>query len=192
MRCLECNIPLAAPSLVLAMEQREHFALQRHAEMCPRCALKLWEFLEKRNQNTPNWKQSINCAYCGHRLPVVRLRFEVGDRLHKHMAICETCYDVMRSELLGSTSNVVTFVEKEWQTPGHSGSTGRIPLPNGTAVRVKNHIPKFGGTRGFVKSYRGLIQPWFGYDIQLEGGGHHFFHERDLDILVREATNAHE
>ncbi|GIX44755.1 MAG: hypothetical protein KatS3mg130_1163 [Candidatus Sumerlaea sp.] len=39
-RCFECNAPLAQSGLIVAMEQREHFAITRHTEGCNRCAQK--------------------------------------------------------------------------------------------------------------------------------------------------------
>lgn len=183
MRCVECSVPIAVPALVVAMEQRDHFALQRHTELCSNCALKVWGILEREAAESRHWRQSINCAYCGGKLPITRLRFDIPDRVHKHMAICETCYNKMRDALLRHVSNVVSFIEKEWQTPGRA-STHRTAWPIGAQVQVKPSDKRFGGQKGVIKRFRCLVQPWFGYDVLLETGVQHFFHERDLNLLT--------
>jgi len=183
MRCVECNVPIAVPALVVAMEQRDHFALKRHTELCTNCALKVWTILEREGAESRHWRQSINCGYCGGKLPIARLRFDIPDRVHKHMAICEPCYNKMRDALLRNVSNLVSFIEKEWQAPGHT-TTHRTAWPIGAQVQVKPSDKRFGGQIGTIRRFRCLVQPWFGYDVLLESGVQHFFHERDLNLIT--------
>lgn len=179
LRCVECNLPVTQPSLVVAMEQRQHFALTRHVEMCVNCASRTFRLLEQKAHESRHWMQSLNCVYCGNNLPITRLRFEIGERIHKHMAICEHCYHAMRQDLLDCAPGMASFIEKEWQTPGQQ-LTHRMPWPVGSSVRVKKSDKRFGGQYGIVRKFRGLVQPWFGYDVEFAHGVHHFFHERDL------------
>jgi hypothetical protein len=182
MRCLECNGPVSAPGLLVAMEQREHFAMVRHAEVCTVCALRILPIFQKAGQNSMHWRQSVNCALCGHRYPIARLRFEIRDRAHLHIAICLECYEKIREHLL-KFSNFVGFFEKEWQTLKNKTSQ-RVPWAKGTMVRVRQSAGgKLAGQVGCVGDFRCLVQPWFGYNVRFNRGMQHFFHERDLELV---------
>ena len=184
MRCLECQHTMVTAGLLVAMEQREHFALKRNAEVCTPCALKLIRVLEKGAGQNKHWRQCVDCAFCGSKLPIARLRFQIKDHAHQHIAICENCYHTMREHLVGFP-NFVAFIEKEWQTRG-AHAAKRTPWQNGAAVKVVAHGNRFEGQIGLIEGFRCLVQPWFGYDVKLRNGLHHFFHERDLMLLVEE------
>jgi hypothetical protein len=184
MRCLECQHPMVTAGLLVAMEQREHFALKRNAEVCTPCALKLIRVLEKSVQQNKHWHQCVDCAFCGSKLPIARLRFQIKDHAHQHIALCENCYQSIREHLVGFP-NFVGFIEKEWQAKAGAGAK-RAPWPTGAAVKVVAHGNRFEGQLGLIEGFRGLVQPWYGYDVKLRNGIHHFFHERDLHLLNEE------
>jgi hypothetical protein len=181
MRCLECNHPIVTPGLLVAMEQREHFAMVRHAEVCQTCAPKLLVYLEHRAAESRYWRQSIDCGYCGSKLPITRMRFEIKDYPHRYIAICEGCYKAMRDDLLMTNPQIVHFIEKEWETLG-SKTQKREPWPRGTIVRVRAQ-GRFHQQNGYVDSHRLLQMPWYGYEVRFANGLHHFFHERDLQVV---------
>jgi hypothetical protein len=187
MRCLECGHPIVTPGLLVAMEQREHFAMIRHAEVCQTCAPKLLDYLERRAADSRYWRQSIDCGYCGSKMPITRMRFEIKDKPHRYIAICERCYREMRDDLLGSNPQIVNFIEKEWETLGTKNQK-RIPWAPGTIVRVRA-AGRFHHHTGYVASHRILQVPWYGYEVRFAEGQHHFFHERDLQV-VDEKTKA--
>ncbi len=179
MLCLECNHPIMATGMHVAMEQREHFAIVRHAEMCQKCAVQMFDMLDKAVRSSRFMHQSIDCVFCGHKLPITRLRFEIKDRPHRYMALCETCYREMRRDLMMKFPNFVTFIEKEWDT-GHGKGGQRMPWPVGSTVLVKS-AGKYHAKTGVIDRFRPLVVPWYGYDVKFPTGEHHFFHERDLD-----------
>lgn len=181
-RCFECNAPLAQSGLIVAMEQREHFAITRHTEGCNRCAQNLLEFLRKWGSSSRYWNQCVDCAFCGGKLPIVRLRFQIKDVASRHLAICEKCYNAMRDQLILDFPNFVMFVELEWKTRGMKNQA-RTPWPNGTYVRVRPTATRYVGEVGKIAGFRCLVQPWFGYDVVFSNGKRHFFHERDLEIV---------
>lgn len=183
MRCLECERPLTLPGLQVAMEQKEHFALVRHAEICAVCALRALPVFQQAGSKSLYWRQSVNCALCGNKFPIARLRFEIPHHYSGHIALCETCYRKLRDDLMIKAPNTVGFIEKEWQTPHLAKAGTRLPLANGTQVRVKRTQPRYAGQYGSITGFRGLVQPWYGYTVRLSGGISHFFHERDLEIL---------
>lgn len=191
MRCLECNHTLTTASLLVAMEQREHFAMVRHAEICRLCAPKMLDLMEAAGAGSRFFRQSIDCAFCGSKLPITRLRFEIKDRPHRYIALCQECYRGMRMELVRAFPKFVTFIEKEWETVGTKGQA-RMPWPVGSAVRVTAQ-GRFRNREGVVERFRPLVVPWFGYDVRFPDGQHHFFHERDLDAIrppAREESGA--
>ncbi|MGB9691996.1 MAG: hypothetical protein ACPL7D_07490 [Candidatus Sumerlaeaceae bacterium] len=182
-RCAECNAPLAVPGLVVAMEQREHFALTRHTQTCDACAAKLLKFINETAAGSRHYRQCVNCIYCGHNLPITRLRFQIKDQQHRHVAICEKCYEALRDELLRRFPNIVSFIELEWQTRGIQ-KAARMPWPIGTYVRVHPELKnRYAGQIGKIVQFRPLVKPWFGYDVAFVDGTRHFFHERDLQQI---------
>src|ERR671913_432247 len=112
MQCVECSLSMIVPALVIAMEQREHFALQRNAEACADCSRKMYSPIERLIANSRFRHQSMQCAACGN-TPIMRLRFEI-DRCHAQVALCEPCYGKVRDDLLRAVPNTVSFLEKEW------------------------------------------------------------------------------
>lgn len=179
-RCVECNLPVGVPGLVVAMEQREHFALTRHTQTCDDCAAKLLAFIDQTAANSRHYRQCVNCIYCGHNIPIARLRFQIKDQQHRHVAICEKCYESLRDELLRKFPNIVSFIELEWHTRGMK-QAARVPWPNGTFVRVHPEVKnRYAGQTGKIVGFRPLVQPWFGYEVVFVDGKRHFFHERDL------------
>lgn len=185
MQCTECGHSLMAPSLLVAMEQRQHVALVRNAEACNHCAGKMYDVIDRHRPHLHAPHCSLECTMCCKNSPIMRLRFDVRDRCHAHIAVCEKCYSGMRDELLRVVPGIVGFIEKEWNT-GAAKDGKRLPYAVGTRVRVKSHVPRWHGTTGRIASFRGLVQPWFGYDVRFDGSGHHFFHERDLEFLGNE------
>lgn len=180
-RCVECNLPVGVPGLIIAMEQREHFALTRHTQTCDACAEKLLEFIDRTAAGSRFYRQCVNCVYCGSNLPITRLRFQIKDKQHRHVAICEKCYGVLRDDLLRQFPNIVGFIEQEWQTRGLKKQM-RLPWPNGSFVRVRAESrSRFAGQIGKIVGFRPLVQPWFGYDVIFVDGKRQFFHERDLE-----------
>jgi hypothetical protein len=171
--------------LLVAMEQREHFAIVRHAEVCGTCALKIYTAIEKIGAASRYWNQSLNCGFCGNNFPILRLRFEVKDRVHKLIAVCEPCYLRHGRNLIVYGPNILAFIEKEWLTL--KGINKRTPFPNGLAVKVMAHTPRYFGKTGCTISFRCLANPWFGYDVKFDDGSHHFFHERDLQPLASQS-----
>ncbi|MBX7245696.1 MAG: hypothetical protein K1X53_09355 [Candidatus Sumerlaeaceae bacterium] len=183
MRCLECHRTISIPSLVIAMEQREHFSLVRHTEVCAACTEKIYSIIHEHSKESRFLHQSMNCVLCNCNLPITRLRFDLKDRAHLHVSICEPCYRKMRDELLVAAPNMVSFIEKEWISRGMKSHT-RTPWPINGTVKVRQNVARFGGHFGIIKNYRGLVQPWYGYDVRLDDGQRHFFHERDLDLTT--------
>jgi hypothetical protein len=182
MRCLECSGPISAPGLVVAMEQREHFAMVRHAEVCNVCALAILPVFKTAMQKSLHWRQSVNCFLCNSKLPIARLRFDIRDRVHLHIAVCQQCYEKLREDLL-KFSNFVGFFEKEWQTL-KTKNAQRLPWPEHSSVRVRESSGhKLAGQIGCTESFRCLVQPWFGYNVRFSHGVRHFFHERDLELV---------
>jgi hypothetical protein len=181
MRCLECERPVGVAGLLVAMEQKEHFALMRHAEVCQHCAVRLLDIFENFGTKR-NFRQSLDCAYCGSKMAIARFRFEIKDHAHRHIALCEPCYKQMREHLRDYPS-VVGFVELEWQTAGKAGGK-RLPWPNGSVVQASKRAGRFAGQLGIVERFRPLVQPWFGYEVKLKSGVRHFFHERDLQLVT--------
>lgn len=180
MRCLECSGPVSAPGLLVAMEQREHFAMVRHAELCTVCAMAILPVFKHAAEKSRFWHQSVNCAMCNSKFPIARLRFEIRDRAHLHIAVCQPCYETLRDDLV-RFSNFVGFIEKEWQST-KSKSGHRMPWPAASMVRVRQSSGhKLSGQVGCIESFRCLVQPWFGYTVRFSGGLRHFFHERDLE-----------
>ncbi|MGI8907295.1 MAG: hypothetical protein ACR2IE_12485 [Candidatus Sumerlaeaceae bacterium] len=100
---------------------------------------------------------------------------------YDHIAICEKCYAGLRDDLLRFVSGIVGFFELEWNT-GAAKSGKRLPYALSTPVKVKPHVPRYHGMTGKIVSFRGLVQPWYGYEVVFDAGGHHFFHERDLEF----------
>jgi hypothetical protein len=186
MRCLECNHSIAFPGLLVAMEQREHFAMVRHTEICQICAPRMLDLLETAGAGSRHFRQSIDCAYCGSKLPITRLRFEIKDRPHRYIALCEKCYRSMRDDLMRRFPNFVSFIEKEWETLG-AKSQKRVPWGSGTTVKIKA-AGRFHDLQGTVERFRPLVVPWFGYDVRFPDGQRHFFHERDLEVLELKAA----
>lgn len=168
------------------MEQREHFALVRHAEACDACSARILTVLQEAGQSSRYWRQSLNCGYCDSNLPIARLRFENAEKAgSQHIAICEKCYEVLRPEMLRAAPNMVTFMEKEWLTIKFHSRT-RIPWPKGTIVKVVAPGTRQHDKTGWVDTFRCLIQPWFGYTVRFEGGRIQFYHERDLERISPE------
>lgn len=178
MRCLECSQAMTNWSLLVAMEQREHFAMVRHAEVCASCALRMYPAFERLGVSSRYWHQTLDCAYCGNKMPIVRFRFEVKDRINKYFAMCDKCYIVIGKSVVPYAPNTITFIEKEWLTL--QGKQKRMPWSNGTPVKIMAKTPRFFGKTGTTQSFRCLAHPWYGYDVSLPDGSHHFFHERDL------------
>lgn len=179
MLCLECNHPVRRAALVVAMEQRDHIGFERHAEVCHDCAMRLHERVAEAITTSRHRFQSVDCAACGDKHPAIRLRFELGAKALHHVALCGHCYTRIRPDLLAKNPNLVRFVDTEWET--HATGHARQPWPVGTHVSVKPHVVRFHGMTGIVQSFRGLVIPYFGYDVRFDATGHHFFHERDLD-----------
>ncbi len=182
MQCLECRHPTSHPGLVVAMEQRQHLALERQAEVCPECAGPFYSCLKEAGQGSRYWSQCVNCALCGARMPAMRLRFELRGMGLKHVALCSGCYNGVRRELMRPYPNVIAWVDKEWDTTDQAAR--RLPWPAGTVVRVLHHATRFRDRVGVVQSCRGLVQPYFGYEVSFDETRHHFFHERDLEPLM--------
>ena len=181
MQCIDCKHSISVPSLVLAMEQSQHFALVRNAETCQNCATKAIHVLEKHYPPGPHIHHSMQCTFCGKGNPIMRWRFQMKTNYHDHVAICNTCYGTLRDDLLRHVPGIVGFLELEWNT-GAAKAGKRLPYAVGTSVSVKAHVPRYHGMHGRIMSFRGLVQPWYGYEVQFDGSGHHFFHERDLDF----------
>lgn len=179
MLCLECNHPAVSPGLVIAMEQRQHVALERQAEVCQDCASKVYRMLNHAGHCSRYWSQCVNCALCGGKLPAIRLRFDLKHTGLRHIALCSKCYSQLRTEMLQAFPNLVSWVEKEWETT--ETSARRMPWARGTVVRVRPSAARYRDQVGVVESCRGLVQPWFGYDVRFDERHHHFFHERDLE-----------
>jgi len=179
-RCAECNVPVSVPGLIVAMEQREHFALTRHTQTCDECAKKLLDFVEKTAAGSRFYFQCVNCIYCGSNLPITRWRFQIKNQKHRHVALCEKCYESLRDELIRRFPNIVNFIELEWHTRGMKNNV-RTPWPIGSFVRVRpENRTRYAGQAGKIVGFRPLVLPWFGYDVVFEDGTRHFFHERDL------------
>lgn len=189
MRCLVCEHPMSVPGLQVAMEQREHFASIRHVEFCYACASKMQVIFEARGADSHYWRQSLDCAFCG-KHPIARFRFEVKDHPHRHIPVCQECYKVLRDDLVNDFAALVGFIDQEWCATGQLGNK-RLPWPNGTTVIVRRGGGKDVGHIGLVESFRGLVQPWFGYDVRFADGHHHFFHERVLDIYQPKHQDGH-
>lgn len=181
MQCIECKHSISVPSMVLAMEQSQHFALIRHEQACSNCATKAVQILAKHYPAGPGIRHSMECTFCSKASPIMRWRFQMKTDYHDHVAICNQCYTTLRDDLLRYVPGIVGFLELEWNT-GHAKSGKRLPYPLGTMVTVKKHVPRYHGMSGHIMSFRGLVQPWYGYEVKFEAGGHHFFHERDLDF----------
>ncbi|MCX7626490.1 MAG: hypothetical protein N2Z21_09810 [Candidatus Sumerlaeaceae bacterium] len=180
-RCEECHLPVAVPGLIVAMEQREHFALTRHTQLCDECAKKLLDFIEKTAAGSRFYFQCVNCIYCGSNLPITRLRFQIKNQKHRHVAICEKCYEMLRDDLLRKFPKIVSFIELEWHTRGMKNSV-RTPWPIGSFVRVRRESSsRYAGQTGKIVSFRPLQLPWFGYEVAFVDGNRHFYHERDLE-----------
>jgi hypothetical protein len=141
------------------------------------------DYFERAASGSRFWRQCVDCVYCGHKLPIVRLRFQVKDHAHRHLAVCENCYDAMRDQLVRGFPNLVMFVEQEWQTRGMK-SQSRVPHALGVTVRIRDHPGnRYSGMTGKVVAFRCLVQPWFGYEVGFPDGKRHFFHERDLYVV---------
>jgi len=182
MQCIECKHAISVPALQLAMEQRQHFALVRNGEVCAHCAMKAVKVLAHHHPISPALRHSMECTYCGIASPIMRWRFQMKTDYLDHIAMCEKCYGVVRDDLLRQVPGMVGWFELEWNT-GVAQSGKRLPYAIGTNVRVKNHVPRFHGMQGHIMSFRGLVQPWYGYEIKFDNPpGHHFFHERDLEF----------
>jgi len=181
MQCVECSRPITVAGLVMAMEQRQHFALVRNAEACRDCATIAYRTVCQGRKCHQSLHGALECTLCGKGAPIMRLRFNVGDHFNDHVAICESCYAGMRDDLLRRVPNIVGFLEKEWQT-GAAQSGKRLPVAVNTPVTVQKHVPRFHDMHGRILGFRGLVQPWYGYEVQFDAGGHHFFHERDLEF----------
>lgn len=184
MQCVECNRTMSIAGLSMAMEQRQHFALVRNAEACQACAAKTYALIERvqNGRHTPGFHGALQCTHCHHGAPIIRLRFSLRDHCHDHVALCEKCYGTLRDDLLRNVPNIVSFLEKEWQT-GAAQSGKRLPVPVNTRVVVKKHVARFHDMAGRIIGFRGLVQPWYGYEVEFDAGGHHFFHERDLEFV---------
>jgi len=179
-RCIECRTPVAIPGVVIAMEQREHFALTRNTQMCDGCATRLLNFIDRTAAGSRHCHQCINCLYCGSNLPITRLHFQIKDQCHRHVAFCEKCYHMLHDDLMRQFPGIVEFIELEWRTRQLKALTP-MPWPNGSFVRVRHDLHNhYAGQTGKVTGFRPLVQPWFGYDVVFVDGRHHFFHERDL------------
>ncbi len=141
MLCLECNHPAHPPGSTIAMEQRQHLALERHVEICLNCATNLYRMLNQAGHCSRYWNQCVNCALCGGELPAMRLRFEMRHTGSRQLALCSKCYGSLRSDLLQHFPNLVTWVEKEWETT--EGYARKMPWPKGTVVRVRHSAARF-------------------------------------------------
>ncbi len=182
-QCVECG-ERCFPGLVIAMEQREHFALTRHTFGCDKCAGQLLQFIDQTAAGSRHYRQCVNCIYCGSNLPITRLRFQIKDQHHRHVAICEECYKAIRDEMLKRFPAIVGFIELEWQTVKNQ-KVVRTPWPMGSFVRVRSDSPtKYAGQTGKIVGFRPLSLPWFGYDVVFVDGKRHFYHERDLERLT--------
>ncbi len=187
MQCIECKHGMSVPALVLAMEQRQHFALVRNSEVCHDCAVKAVHIMQRHYPAGPGLRHSMECTFCSKASPIMRWRFQMKTDYHDHIAICEKCYATLRDDLLRYVPGIVGFFELEWNT-GAAKSGKRLPFAIGTHVTVKSHVPRYHGMPGKIVSFRGLVQPWYGYEVQFDAGGHHFFHERDLIFPASEET----
>ena len=189
MRCIECSRQIVSPSLVAAMEQSKHFALTRNCEACDYCAEKSYAVIERHRPHTRDHINTMECTYCNKGNPIMRLRYDIikgtNTRTHVQFALCEPCYGTIRDEILRVSPELVGFLEKEWNT-GVAQKGKRLPWPPMSPVIVKAHVCKFHDMKGRVLSFRGLVQPWYGYEVQFDSGGHHFFHERDLSLLHKD------
>jgi hypothetical protein len=166
---------------MLAMEQSQHFALIRQAQTCQHCADKAIHVLETHFPPGPGIRHSMQCTFCGKGNPIMRWRFQMKTSYHDHVAICKDCYATLRDGLLRQVPGIVGFLELEWNT-GVAKAGKRLPYAMQTPVVIKKHVPRFHGMTGKIISFRGLVQPWYGYEVQFDAGGHHFFHERDLEF----------
>lgn len=186
MKCVECSRQIISPALVAAMEQSNHFALTRNCEACDTCARRSYEVLKRHQPHRTGFINTMECNYCGKGSPIMRLRYDItvglNSRTHEQFALCEPCYGTVRDELLRASQELVGFLEKEWNT-GMAKAGKRLPWPTSSRVMIKHHVGKFHDMTGRIVAFRGLVQPWFGYDIEFDAGGHHFFHERDLQLM---------
>jgi|GEM_PF-2425488 len=185
-RCIECNVPIGVPGLIVAMEQREHFALTRHTYQCDNCAIKLLSFIDRTASGSRHYHQCVNCIYCGSNLPIARFRFQIKDHPMRHVAVCEACYNLLREDLLRDFPSLVGFIEQEWHTRGLKKNV-RMPWQIGSYVRVRGSAgaaKRFTGQVGKIVGFRALVQPWYGYTVVFPDGKQQFFHERDLEQVA--------